>query len=494
MSQDSAIKSTTPTTTTTTQVSQAVEAAWLAALQLRDLPLATRVKGLRKVADALDANVDALVPVAESETHLGLPRLSGEVSRTSNQFRLFADAVEEGSFLEAIVDCGDAGATPPAPDVRRLLRPIGPVAVFGASNFPFAFSVAGGDTASALAAGCPVIAKAHPGHEQLSALVADVVAQALWEAGWPHGSIQLVFGEDAGRELVVAPRVAAVGFTGSLRGGTALMHLAQSRPVPIPFYGELGSLNPVIVTTTAAQERLDELGQGLAASFTLGAGQFCTKPGVVIYPAQSGLAEVVVAALDDTQVPMLNAHIATGFQRSLAQVSQHDHVNVLFGDAGQVGALASPVLLHTTAAQLVEGRSSLLVECFGPSTLLVAYENEDELLAVVDALEGSLTITVQGSDFDTDLLKRLLPSLEDRAGRLIWNGWPTGVAVNWAMQHGGPWPSATTAAHTSVGATAVRRFLRPVAFQDWPEQALPEGLRSVDGVPRRINGVIGSGG
>ncbi len=445
---------------------------------------------LTAVADALDAAADELVPLADEESHLGTVRLSGELKRTTAQVRLFAGAVVEGSYLEATIDHPDATTTPPRPDLRRMLRPLGPVAVFSASNFPFAFSVAGGDTASALAAGCPVIVKGHSAHPRLSKRTAEVVAHALAAAGAPDGIFGHVTGRATGVALVQHPEVRAVGFTGSLHGGRALFDLASSRPDPIPFYGELSAVNPVLITAAALDARADELAAGLAASFTLGAGQFCTNPGVVFVPAGSGFAERVAAAVGSTTpVPMLTDGIAAAFASRLEGLSAHDGVSVVAGDPAQQPGSGSAVVLGTTTDAVLTDPSALLSECFGPSTLIVEYSDVDDALAAIRAVGGSLTATVHAEPGEH--LTAILAVLTEVAGRVLFAGWPTGVAVSWAQQHGGPWPS-TTSIHTSVGVTALRRFLRPVAYQDAPAAALPPELRdeNVLGIPRRIDGVL----
>ncbi|WP_285026260.1 aldehyde dehydrogenase (NADP(+)) [Plantibacter sp. ME-Dv--P-122b] len=453
---------------------------------------ATRAAWLRAAADALDANVDELVGIADRETRLGRPRLTGEVGRTSGQLRLFADVVLDGAFHEAIIDHAVPDATPPRPDLRRILRPIGPVAVFSASNFPFAFSVAGGDTASALAAGNPVVVKAHSGHLDLSTRVAGIVAAALEAAGAPHGTLQLVTGRETGSALVVDPAIAAVGFTGSVDGGRALFALAAGRDDPIPFYGELGSINPVVVTPSAADGRGDELAAGFTASFTLGAGQFCTKPGLVFVPFDSAFERAAVAAVravETTSSPLLTDRISEGFGVLVGAAAADPDVEVLAGDAGQSSSDgASPVLLATTAAAVVERAETLAEERFGPTSLLVRYRDEAELLAAIRALPGSLTGTIH-ADPD-EAIDAVVDALVDRSGRLLFGGWPTGVAVTWSQHHGGPWP-ATTSFHSSVGATAIRRFLRPITFQDAPDAILPEALREANplGIPRRVDGV-----
>ncbi|GAA2044720.1 aldehyde dehydrogenase (NADP(+)) [Agromyces tropicus] len=453
---------------------------------------AERAAWLRAAADALDAARDELVAVADDETHLGTARLTGEVARTTAQLRRFADAILEGSYLEATIDHSDPSTIPPTPDLRRMLRPLGPVAVFGASNFPFAFSVAGGDTASALAAGCPVVVKGHPAHPRLSARTAEIVGDALVAAGAPEGVFAHVTGHETGVALVQHPEIRAVGFTGSLHGGRALFDLAQRRPDPVPFYGELSAVNPVLVTPAAAAARGDEFAAGLVGSFTLGAGQFCTNPGVVLVPAGSGFGERVRAALDAAPAgpaPMLTDGIASAFASGIDRLAEHDEVEVVAGDPAQQPGTGAPVVLTTTTAAVIADPGVLLHECFGPSTLLVEYADVADALAAVRAVGGSLTATVHAQPDEE--VAPIVEVLSEVAGRVLFAGWPTGVAVNWAQQHGGPWPSTTTI-HTSVGVSALRRFLRPIAFQDAPDAALPPALREANplGIPRRIDGVL----
>ncbi|MDQ0895161.1 aldehyde dehydrogenase (NADP(+)) [Agromyces ramosus] len=451
---------------------------------------AERAAWLTAVADALDAGGPELIAIADEESHLGTPRLTGELARTTSQLRLFAEAVVEGSYLEATVDHPNADTIPPRPDLRRMLRPLGPVAVFSASNFPFAFSVAGGDTASALAAGCPVIVKGHSAHPRLSRRTAEVVGRALATAGAPDGVFALVEGRETGVALVQHPAIRAVGFTGSLHGGRALFDLASGRPDPIPFYGELSAVNPVLITAAALDARADELAAGLAASFTLGVGQFCTNPGVVFVPAAAGFAERVGAAVGATRpVPMLTDGIAAAFADGVGGLVAHDGITVVAGDAVQQPGTGSAVVLATTTDTVLADPAALLTECFGPSTLVVDYDDLDDALDAIRAIGGSLTATVHAEPGEE--IGGIVDVLAEIAGRVLFAGWPTGVAVSWAQQHGGPWPS-TTSIHTSVGVTALRRFLRPVAYQDAPESALPAELREANplGIPRRVDGVL----
>ncbi len=476
-------------------VSTATQAAAAAAPAIAEAPLSERAGWLRAAADILDAHRDDLATIADEETALGIPRLTGEVGRTTGQLRMFADVILEGSYLEVVIDHADAEATPPQPDLRRLLQPLGPVAVFAASNFPFAFSVAGGDSASALAAGCPIIVKAHPGHPRTSRATGNLVIQALRDAGAPDGIFAVIEGFEAGRDLVTAPEVTAVGFTGSLAGGRALFDLATSRPDPIPFYGELGSLNPVVLTPGAVESRSQELADGLAQSFTLGVGQFCTKPGVVFIPAASDFADAVAEATQSKgAATMLHEGIADRYSEGLgALAGQHD-VEVVAGDptAAVQGRDASPVVLATTTDALRDAADQLLEECFGPMTLLVRYRDLPDLEGALARFPGSLTATIHAEVDEREPFAPVVTQLTRLAGRVINHGWPTGVAVTWSQQHGGPWPATTAPLHTSVGATAIGRFLRPVAYQDVPEAWLPDAVRDDNplGIPQRINGQL----
>ncbi|KRC59218.1 aldehyde dehydrogenase [Agromyces sp. Root81] len=455
-----------------------------------DSSAADRARWLIAVADELDADASELIALAAEESHLGSSRLTGELARTTGQLRLFAHAIVEGSYLEATIDHPEPASTPPRPDLRRMLRPLGPVAVFSASNFPFAFSVAGGDTASALAAGCPVVVKGHSAHPRLSLRTAALVVRALDACGAPDGVFGHVAGRATGVALVRHPAIRAVGFTGSLHGGRALFDLAAGRPDPIPFYGELSAVNPVLITRAALDARAGELAAGLAASVTLGNGQFCTNPGVVFAPAGSGFAQLVAAAVGTPDpMPMLSEGIAAAYADRLAELAGHDGVSIVAGEVVQQPGAAAPVVASTTTSTVLADPSALLAECFGPAVLVVEYTSVGEALDAIRAIGGSLTATVHAEPGEE--LRDIVAVLGEVAGRVLFAGWPTGVAVSWAQQHGGPWPS-TTSIHTSVGVTAIRRFLRPVAYQDAPEAVLPPELRESNplGIPRRIDGVL----
>lgn len=491
------------------EVDRIALAAASAAAPLAAFPPARRCELLRAVASALDAARGELVRLADAETALGEARLDGELTRTCVQLEMFADVVAEGSDLDVVIDLADPSAIPaPRPDLRRMLVPIGPVGVFAASNFPFAFSVAGGDTASALAAGCPVVVKAHPDHPGLSQRTWEIVAAALTDAGAPPGTFGLVRGVAAGRDLVTHPAIKAVGFTGSLAAGRALFDLAVSRPDPIPFYGELGSLNPVVVTAGALAERADDIVTGFIGSLTLGSGQFCTKPGLLFLPSGHGLADAFAAGLAGAAVgPLLSEKIRDGFDHSRRALAGVPGVRTLDGGSTvdqnalvpPSSASVAPALFAVTVDDLLRHPDDLLVECFGPAGLIVEYDTADQLLDALAAVPGALTATVHAASApaadEAGLVRRLLELLTGKAGRVIWGGWPTGVAVTWAQHHGGPWPATTSPLHTSVGVTAIRRFQRPVVYQNLPDELLPEPLRDANTwrLPRRVNGRLHSG-
>lgn len=481
---------------TAQEVDTAVRAAHDARSALTDRTV--RAAFLRTAADRLEAAKDQLVEAADAETALGPVRLTGELARTCYQLRAFADIVDEGAFLDVVIDHPDDTATPPIPDLRRYKVPLGVVAVYSASNFPFAFSVAGGDTASALAAGCPVVVKAHPDHPALSELVAKVLRTAAAEHGVPEGVVGLVHGFEAGVELIGHPLVAAAGFTGSVRGGRALFDAAAARPVPIPFHGELGSLNPVLITEAAAAERAEQIGGGLAGSMTLGVGQFCVKPGFVLAPqgaAGDRLLKSLTDAVSDTDAGVLLDHrMRDNFLAGIAERTRLPGVEspVTPGAGGEHTVSAG--FLSVPAEKLVEeGEYDLLLEeCFGPVTVVARYADEAEAKAVLSRLPGNLTATVHLSSEEAAGAGRgpeLLAELTPLAGRVLVNSWPTGVAVAPAQHHGGPYP-ATTSTSTSVGGTAIERWLRPVAYQNAPEALLPAELRDDNplGLPRRFNG------
>ncbi len=476
-------------------VDDAVTRAAASGTRWRETPAAERAAVLEGVADALLKHTDELWPVADAETRLGETRLRGEIARTAAQFRLFAAVLRDGGHLEAVIDHPDPDATPPRPDVRRMNHPIGVVAVFAASNFPFAFSVAGGDTVSALAAGCPVVVKAHEGHPRTSDLTASIVRRALPDPDL----LGLVHGFEAGVSLVGHPLVTAVGFTGSLAGGRAVQELIGRRPDPIPFYGELGSVNPVVVLPSADPAAV---AAGFAASLTLGVGQFCTNPGLVFVPGHEHQAgdqsesggrgeferAIGAAVAATTGGPMLTAKIRDGYLRAVERLPAAGLAVLASGSAPEDGDGVTPQVFSVGLEAFADGLPELAEECFGPAAIIVRYRDPADLPEVLRRLPGSLTATVHAAD--PAEARDLVPVLRRLAGRLIWNGWPTGVAVCWAMHHGGPWPASTAAAHTSVGAAAIMRWQTPVAYQDWPADLLPLELRDDNplGVPQRVDG------
>ncbi len=478
--------------TTAAGVDTACAAALAAFPALEAMGRSGRADLLRALADALEGDREAIVALADRETALGPTRLNGELTRTTFQLRLFADVLTDGGYLEATIDhAGDTGMGP-RPDLRRMLVPIGPVGVFGASNFPLAFSVPGGDTASALAAGCPVVIKAHPAHPATSQRVFERLLEGARKVGAPEGTVALVHGQEAGAALVAHPAIRAVGFTGSLRGGRALFDIASSRPDPIPFYGELGSLNPLVVTPAAAAERGAEIAKGYVGSVTMGVGQFCTKPGLALVPAGELTAALSEATKATPAGWMLTGGIRDAFESGSKRLAGHTGVSELASsDAAADGGFSTTPRLVRVAASELEG--PLLEECFGPTAVVAEYRDEAELFAALERIEGALTATVHLGEGETDLPGRLTAVLRRKAGRVLYNSFPTGVAVTWAMHHGGPWPATTNELHTSVGTTAIRRFLRPITYQSAPAALLPDELRDgTTSIPRRVDGVLNS--
>ena len=462
--------------------------------------LSGREKGrfLRHIAAGIEAIAPELIDRAHHETALPEKRLQGELARTVNQLRLFAEVVEEGSWAMARIDPAEPNRAPmPRADIRSVLRPLGPVVVFGASNFPLAFSVAGGDTASAFAAGCPVIVKAHSAHPGTSEMVGQVICASVKECGLPAGTFALIFGSGAqvGSALVQHPAVKAVGFTGSLSAGKALMQMAAERPEPIPCFMEMSSTNPFFILPEALRKRAGEIVVGLFGSFTLGVGQFCTKPGLIFLPlneyANALEAGLVAHVLKAAPSPMLTAGICKSYRSGVTQRRVHQGVELLAQPAADVAGTArvSPALFRVNGSDLLRD-PELATEIFGPSTLIVRYANRQELIELTYALEGQLTATLHGTDADIAEFADLVAILERKAGRLIVNGYPTGVEVCHAMVHGGPYPATSDSRHTSVGTQSIYRFARPVCYQDFPQSALPDELKNGNplGIWRMVNG------
>ncbi len=470
-------------------VESAVAAAADAFDSFANIAGSKRAMFLRAIADGIDASAAELIERANLETALPIPRLTGEVARTSSQLRLFAGVLDEGSWVTARIETADPTRTPPKPDLRSMLRPLGPVVVFGASNFPLAFSVAGGDTASAFAAGNPVIVKAHPAHPGTSELVGNIISHAAKQAGLPGGVFSLLFdsGHQVGAALVQHPEVKAVAFTGSFRGGRALMDLAAQREVPIPVYAEMGSTNPVFILPRALAERGEALAKGLHGSFILGGGQFCTKPGLVFASeAPPFLNALRASVVSSPAFSLLTEGIATIFSKS---VEDRGSMQTAKGTAAGEGFSAQVSLLETDGASFLADHS-LAEEVFGPTTLLIHCTGLDQMLHAARNLGGHLTATVLGTDQDLADSADLLRILETKVGRVIFNAFPTGVEVNHAMVHGGPYPATSDGRSTSVGSQAIFRFTRPVSYQGLPQTALHPALQDSNplGILRLWNG------
>ncbi len=478
---------------TVDEVDAALKLAVEAFETYRSIDPKLRAAFLERIGQQIMALGDALLHRAAAETGLAVARLVGERARTVYQLDMFAALIREGSWVEARIDRAQPDRQPiPKPDLRRRLVPLGPVVVFGASNFPFAYSIAGGDTASALAAGCPVIAKAHPAHAGTCEMVAHAVTQAVEQAKMPPGVFSMIHGRgnDVGMALVKHPLTAAVGFTGSLAGGRALFDAAAARPVPIPVYAEMGSTNPVFILPGALKERGQTIARELAQSVTLGVGQFCTNPGLVVIPPSEAAAEFIdqLAGHISAAAPgsMLHPGIRQAYERGVERLNSAGGVRLIGQSTTKADAVKNQAAacLFTTEATAFFQQPQLSQEVFGPSTLAVATGSIQELEQIARILEGHLTATIHATEEDLKQHAGLIAVLETKAGRLIFNGYPTGVEVCPSMQHGGPYPATTDARTTSVGTAAITRFARPVCYQNFPQAALPVELR--DGNPRRI--------
>jgi alpha-ketoglutaric semialdehyde dehydrogenase len=458
---------------------------------------------LRRIAENLLAEGTEIVERVNLESGLPVPRLQSELKRTTSQLNLFADLLDEGSWVNARIDDADRERKPvPRPDIRSMLRPLGPVAVFGASNFPLAFSVAGGDTASALAAGNPVVVKAHPAHPGTSELVGKLIQKAVKDSSFPGGIFSMLFdaGTEVGIALVQHPAIKAVAFTGSAVAGQTLMRLAARRPEPIPCYAEMGSTNPLFILSEAIRERGAQIAQALQASFTLGSGQFCTKPGIVFIPA-SHSAEFERTLKESMGTVenflMLTRRIAENYEQAIEQRLARSQAELVAGNSGagnQTCVVSKAAVFRVTLEDFLR-RPELGEEVFGPTTLLVYYGKETDLLSAAQQLRGHLTATIHGTDEDLGRAKDLIRVLETKVGRIIFNGFPTGVEVSHAMVHGGPFPATSDGRSTSVGTQAILRFVRPVCFQDFPDAALPPELKNDNplGLMRLVNGTFTRG-
>ena len=476
---------------TQADVEQAVELAWRAFDTFRETSLEARATFLETCADEIANIGDQLIERAMAETGLPRARLEGERGRTMNQLRMFANVVRSGNFLDARIDPAQPERQPlPRVDLRLRYIPLGPVAVFGASNFPLAFSVAGGDTASALAAGCPVVVKAHSAHPGTSELVGRALQTAVAKCQLPEGVFSLLFGSgrEVGVELVKHPHIKAVGFTGSQAGGTALMNVANNRPEPIPVYAEMSAINPVFLMPQALQNRAQSIGKNFVASLTMGAGQFCTNPGLVIATAGDDLDLFLCSAKEALSQAATQTMLTPGIYEAYSNGVSALRSNANISEVGTGLSSDAPnqcqAALFTTTAQAFLSDASLRDEVFGAASLVVKCANQEELLAVAESLDGQLTATIQLDDTDIAHTQALVTVLERKAGRILCNGYPTGVEVCHAMVHGGPFPATSDARSTSVGSAAIYRFLRPVSYQDMPQALLPEALK--DGNPLGI--------
>ena len=481
------------------EVDRAVAAAVAAFDEMRRYPSSKIADFLDEVAAQIEALGDDLLHTADRETGLGLPRLTGERGRASGQIRSFAALLRDGAYLRAIINSEGPGQ----PTIKQMQFPLGPVAIFAASNFPFAFAVAGGDSASALAAGCPIVVKAHPGHPATSELFAQAISAAVAKQGFPAGTFSMLQGSgiDVGQWLVEHDGIEAVGFTGSLRGGRAIHDSAARRPRPIPVYAEMGSVNPVVITPAALAARADEIAEGLVGSVTMGTGQFCTNPGLILLEDSDAARDFITAVTEQMAAApegvLLNEAVAAGLDNAVSQTAANPQIDVLTGAqaSGDGDFFCYRNTVMQTSASAIRADDRLQVEHFGPVTLFVLCDDRDDLRATVDALEGNLTTTVHAEDSELADIGELLHQLREKAGRVIWNGFPTGVAVVRAMQHGGPYPATTAPGTTSVGMNAIYRFMRPIAFQNVPEALLPPALQDANplGILRLVDDVYTDG-
>ena len=476
------------------EVNAAAEAAATAYPAYRALPAARRAEFLEAIAAEIDALGDDFVAIVCRETALPAARIQGERGRTSGQMRLFAQVLRRGDFHGARIDRALPERQPlPRVDLRQCRIGVGPVAVFGASNFPLAFSTAGGDTAAALAAGCPVVFKAHSGHMATAEGVADAILRAAGKTGMPAGVFNMIYGNGVGEALVKHPAIQAVGFTGSLKGGRALCDMAAARPQPIPVFAEMSSINPVLILPAALQQRGEQIARELTASVTMGCGQFCTNPGLIVglrsAEFSAFLEQFAAAMTDQGPQTMLNPGTLRSYEQGLAALHAHPGVKHLAGQP-QEGNQARPQLFQADVALLLEGDELLQEEVFGPTTVVVEVADPAELIRALHGLHGQLTATLIAEPADLTAFAALVPVLEQKAGRLLVNGYPTGVEVCDAMVHGGPYPATSDARGTSVGSLAIDRFLRPVCYQNYPDALLPEALQNANplGILRLVDG------
>ncbi|RBP85068.1 aldehyde dehydrogenase (NADP(+)) [Marinomonas rhizomae] len=486
-----------PLNTTFFQATQAeVEAACASAneafFEFCNFSSSKRAKFLNCIADELDALGDDFVEIVHQETALPYPRINGEKSRTSNQLRLFAELLSRGDFYGARIDTGDPSRQPaPKVDIRQYQIGIGPVAVFGASNFPLAFSTAGGDTAAALAAGCPVVFKAHSGHMKTAEIVAEAIINAAQKTDMPSGVFNMIFGSGVGKALVQNPHIKAVGFTGSLSGGNAICKMASERAEPIPVFAEMSSINPVILNEGAIKNRGKLIAKELADSVVLGTGQFCTNPGLVIAIKSESFSSFIddlsTEISNKASSVMLNKGTLSSYVSGIETLEKYHGIEVLSRGQSHEGQ-ATPYLFKASSKLLLDSDELLQEEVFGPATVLIEAQDRNELIKCLSAMRGQLTATLISEEDEMAASSDILSLLQHKAGRVLINGYPTGVEVCDSMVHGGPYPATSDSRGTSVGTLAIERFLRPVCFQNYPDHLLPDAIKNSN--PLRINRLI----
>ncbi len=469
-----------------TDVQSTMEAAMEAFAIYKLVPLRKRAALLRRIAVEIELLGNDLIEICMAETHLTEARLKGERARTIFQLNSYADACEQGNWLEASIDTADVSRTPPRADLRKMMVPLGPVVVFGAGNFPFAYSTAGGDTASALAAGCTVVVKGHDAHSKTSLLVAGAVKKALTACNLPEGVFSHLpgSGNAVGQALAVHPHTRAIGFTGSFAGGKAIWELANQRTVPIPVFAEMSSINPVFLLPAQLQQNPGGLAKQLAASVTLGCGQFCTNPGLIIGIESEALSVFIHTIGNEIHntlpAPMLHSGIAANFRENRSRVTSEDGVSVIAESATIANATDDMPTVAITKAAVFLANKAVHTEVFGSFTLIVVCQDAAEMQNVATVLEGQLTATLMATPADIGEQHVLVETIKDKCGRLILNNVPTGVEVCLSMQHGGPWPSTTDSRFTSVGGDSIKRFARPLCFQNWPDALLPDELKNAN--------------
>ncbi|TLU90374.1 aldehyde dehydrogenase (NADP(+)) [Dyadobacter sediminis] len=467
-------------------------------ITIRKYTVQKRVALMRAIADEIETLGSDLVETAQKESNLPEGRLTGEKARTVSQWRSYAEALEKGYSFDASIDTAIPGRVPPKPDIRKTNVPLGPVAVFGASNFPFAFSTAGGDTASAIAAGCTVVVKAHPGHPETSQIMADAITRAVQKSGFPEGTFSHVYfaTHEEAQFLVSHPIVKAVGFTGSFRGGMALAEIASKREVPIPVFAEMGSVNPVFILEEKLNTSAPELARQYAASLTLGVGQFCTNPGLVIAVDSEPLGQFTDALQEEivkvAPSNMLNEMIADSYVSASQKVMSQSGVDVLAVAATEAEEGQGSAMVAIAAGENFLKNDTLQQEVFGPFALIIKCQDADEMISVAGKIHGQLTATLLATNEDLAKNEELLEVVRDKCGRILLNNFPTGVEVCKSMHHGGPFPSSSNVQFTSVGPDSIKRFVRPLSFQNWPDELLPEELQNANplGIYRTVDNEI----